>query len=85
MGNFFAMLLAQFFPMLVVKAIHQVAGTTKGDDILQKNSAIIGAVIQVAQPLIVQAATTGKTIPLGDILKSIGTNGSKGFVSGGGQ
>lgn len=69
MSDFFARLLASYFPALVAKAIHQAAGTKRGDDILLKNSVIIGAVIQVAQPLIIKAASTGK---VGSLVDSLG-------------
>jgi len=74
MSSFFAALLAQFFPLLVVKAIHQAAGTAKGDNILLKDGAIIGAVIQVAQPLIVNAAATGKVGNLSGLLTAAVTS-----------
>lgn len=50
----FAALFPSLFDAAAAKIIHQVAGSAKGDDILQKDGAAIQALQQVAQPYIAQ-------------------------------
>ena len=53
-ASLFALLFPSLFDAAAAKVIHQVAGTHRGDDILQKNGAAIAAIKAVAQPYIAQ-------------------------------
>ena len=44
-----------FFGKMLAWAIHQAAGTKRGDNVLVKNGPVINAVRQIAQPFVDQA------------------------------